>query len=175
MFAAASDIGSASSLNCGLWRERGTLRTSISRVTPWPVSSLRNASIGRVEWPTVSTSQRASSALRGSTGEAAARDDGTARAARQRGGASAGDELADGAPQRGQEFIVEPGIGHEPGDVAGRRMRLGEQPVEPQLGAFAPRRQVAARGAPRVATVVALEAMRCWALQERGGVSTSKL
>ena len=53
--ARAATPRSASWLNCGLWRERGTVRTSISWVTRWARSSSRNASIGRVEWPTVST------------------------------------------------------------------------------------------------------------------------
>src|SRR5436189_2419268 len=57
MPAVASDAASASPLNCGLWRERGTVRTSTSCVTRWATSIGTNSSIGRVEWPTVSTWQ----------------------------------------------------------------------------------------------------------------------
>ena len=51
------EAGSASTLNCGLWRERGTVRTSTSWVTPWAASSATNSSIGRVECPIVKTLQ----------------------------------------------------------------------------------------------------------------------
>src|SRR5664279_946461 len=195
MFAAASGAGKASSLNCGLWRERGTVRTSTNCVTPWATSNSMNASMGRVEWPTVSTLQRVSSAFSGSADEAVGRGDAAGRAVLRRRGALADNELADVAAQHGQEFIVEPGIDLEPGDVARRRMRqrddagrvctpvsrrrchrcmalaaqemglriladeqgeldsrqLGEQAIEPQIGALAAWRQIAARSPPRVA------------------------
>src|SRR2546428_5082835 len=50
-----SDLGSDVLLNCGLRAERGTVRTSTTRVTPCARSSSMNSSIGRVEWPTVRT------------------------------------------------------------------------------------------------------------------------
>src|SRR5436189_146407 len=50
-----SDLGSDVLLNCGLRAERGTERTSTTRVTPCARSSSMNSSIGRVEWPTVRT------------------------------------------------------------------------------------------------------------------------
>src|SRR2546423_11949588 len=50
-----SDRGSEVLLNCGLRAERGTVRTSATRVTPCARSSSMNSSIGRVEWPTVRT------------------------------------------------------------------------------------------------------------------------
>src|SRR5467141_3597164 len=55
MPAVFSDPGSAVLLNCGLRAERGTARTSTTRVTPCARSSSMNSSIGRVEWPTVRT------------------------------------------------------------------------------------------------------------------------
>src|SRR6267378_1480686 len=55
MPAVFSDLGSAVLLNCGLRAERGTVRTSTTRVTPCARSSSMNSSIGRVEWPTVRT------------------------------------------------------------------------------------------------------------------------
>src|SRR5712691_2749683 len=48
-----NDRGSEVLLNCGLRAERGTVRTSATRVTPCARSSSMNSSIGRVEWPTV--------------------------------------------------------------------------------------------------------------------------
>src|SRR5882762_3584873 len=50
-----NDRGSEVLLNCGLRAERGTVRTSATRVTPCARSSSMNSSIGRVEWPTVRT------------------------------------------------------------------------------------------------------------------------
>src|SRR6267378_7795159 len=50
-----NDRGSEVLLNCGLRAERGTVRTSTTRVTPCARSSSMNSSIGRVEWPTVRT------------------------------------------------------------------------------------------------------------------------
>src|SRR5438046_2504336 len=50
-----SDRGSDVLLNCGLRAERGTVRTSTTRVTPCARSSSMNSSIGCVEWPTVRT------------------------------------------------------------------------------------------------------------------------
>src|SRR2546430_15928894 len=50
-----SDLGRDVLLNCGLRAERGTARTSTTRVTPCARSSSMNSSIGRVEWPTVRT------------------------------------------------------------------------------------------------------------------------
>src|SRR2546430_11139960 len=50
-----SDRGSDVLSNCGLRAERGTVRTSTTRVTPCARSSSMNSSIGRVEWPTVRT------------------------------------------------------------------------------------------------------------------------
>src|SRR5882762_4089314 len=55
MPAVFSDVGSDVLLNCGLRAERGTVRTSTTRVTPCARSSSMNSSIGRVEWPTVRT------------------------------------------------------------------------------------------------------------------------
>src|SRR5437879_8811551 len=52
---AASAAARASRLNCGLWRERGTVRTSMSRATEWAFNNAMNSPSGRVEWPTVST------------------------------------------------------------------------------------------------------------------------
>src|ERR1041385_2387224 len=40
-------------LNCGLCRERGIVRTSTRRRTPWARRSSTNSAKGRVEWPTV--------------------------------------------------------------------------------------------------------------------------
>src|SRR5438132_5440449 len=40
-------------LNCGLWRERGIERTSISCFTPFARSKSMNFFLARVEWPTV--------------------------------------------------------------------------------------------------------------------------
>src|SRR5579863_8150005 len=53
MPAAASGAGSASALNCGLARERGTERTSTRRSTPASCNSPISSPIGRVEWPIV--------------------------------------------------------------------------------------------------------------------------
>src|SRR5438477_3343183 len=50
-----SDRGSDVLLNCGLRAERGTVRTSTTRVTPCARSSSMNSPIGCVEWPTVRT------------------------------------------------------------------------------------------------------------------------
>src|SRR6185503_8339195 len=55
MPAVASDSRSASALNCGLRRERGTARTSASCSMPYAARSARKRSIGSVEWPTVNT------------------------------------------------------------------------------------------------------------------------
>jgi hypothetical protein len=38
-----------------LWRERGTVRTSTSRLTEWAANKAINSASGRVEWPTVNT------------------------------------------------------------------------------------------------------------------------
>src|SRR5579872_2390630 len=45
---------------CGLWRERGTVRTSSSRVTPCSSSSAISSAMGRVEWPMVQNTARPS-------------------------------------------------------------------------------------------------------------------
>src|SRR5947208_15837294 len=50
-----SDRGSDVLLNCGLRAERGTVRTSTTRVTPCARSNSMNSPIGCVEWPTVRT------------------------------------------------------------------------------------------------------------------------
>src|SRR5438552_18493418 len=50
---AASGSGKASALNCGLARERGTERTSTSRLTPASFSSATSSPAERVEWPIV--------------------------------------------------------------------------------------------------------------------------
>src|SRR6185503_1604251 len=50
---AASGSGSASALNCGLTRERGTERTSTSRSTPATCNSAISSPAERVEWPMV--------------------------------------------------------------------------------------------------------------------------
>src|SRR6185503_13030139 len=42
-------------LNCGLCRERGTVRTSTTRDTSCTCSKRTNSASVRVEWPTVST------------------------------------------------------------------------------------------------------------------------
>src|SRR5882762_2394262 len=55
MPAFSNDRGSDVLLNWGLRAERGTERTSATRVTPCARSSSMNSSIGRVEWPTVRT------------------------------------------------------------------------------------------------------------------------
>src|SRR5438876_7831533 len=47
--------GSDVLLNCGLCAERGTVRTSTTRLTACARSSSMNSPIGRVEWPTVRT------------------------------------------------------------------------------------------------------------------------
>ena len=78
-------------------------------------------SIAFVECPTVNTWHRLSS-LFGATVDALIGVAGR-RTARQRGalgglGGSVADELADALPQHGQEFIVEPGVGLEPCNVA---------------------------------------------------------
>src|SRR5271163_4105409 len=53
MPAAMSGAGSASALNCGLARERGSERTSTSRATPASLSSAISSPSDRVEWPIV--------------------------------------------------------------------------------------------------------------------------
>src|SRR5580692_2690072 len=55
MPAAAKVCGKTSVLNCGLNRERGTVRTSISRSTADSWSSVISSSAVRVEWPMVKT------------------------------------------------------------------------------------------------------------------------
>src|SRR5687768_10213927 len=57
MPAAASAAGNVSLLNWGLWRERGMVRTSMSRVTAWASSSAIKSASVRVECPTVNTSK----------------------------------------------------------------------------------------------------------------------
>ena len=49
MLAASSASGKVSRLNCGLWRERGTVRTSMTLATEWAASSAINSARGRVE------------------------------------------------------------------------------------------------------------------------------
>jgi hypothetical protein len=56
MFTSRSDSERTSLLNCGLVRERGTVRTSTSLVTPWFVSSDRKPQVLLVECPAVITS-----------------------------------------------------------------------------------------------------------------------
>src|SRR5213592_3962756 len=51
----ARAAGRVSRSNCGLWRERGTVRTSMSRATECSFSNAMNSASARVEWPTVST------------------------------------------------------------------------------------------------------------------------
>src|SRR6476661_2610776 len=58
-----SEAGSESALNCGLWRDPGTVRTSTSWVTLCAASSFTNSSIGRVECPIVNTLQAFASSL----------------------------------------------------------------------------------------------------------------
>src|SRR6266436_3059782 len=53
MPARARSSGSRSRLNWGLWRERGMVRTSVSRPMPWEVSSSISSSTRRVPWPIV--------------------------------------------------------------------------------------------------------------------------
>ena len=50
---AAREAGKTSRLNCGLVRERGTVRTSTTSLTSAVVKSATNSSIGRVECPMV--------------------------------------------------------------------------------------------------------------------------
>src|SRR5438309_8440703 len=52
---AASSTGKVSRLNCGLWRERGTVRTSTRRATECARRRVMKSASGRVEWPTVNT------------------------------------------------------------------------------------------------------------------------
>src|SRR2546428_13783478 len=51
----ARATGRVSRSNCGLWRERGTVRTSMSRATECSFSNAMNSASARVEWPTVNT------------------------------------------------------------------------------------------------------------------------
>ena len=51
----SSDTGNVSRLNCGLWRDRGTVRTSTTRVEQSAFFWRMNSSFDRVECPTVST------------------------------------------------------------------------------------------------------------------------
>src|SRR5687768_7997036 len=44
--------------NCGLKRDRGSVRTSMTRFTPWDFSKWMNSPIGRVECPIVKTKDR---------------------------------------------------------------------------------------------------------------------
>ena len=55
--AASRLAGRFSRLNCGLWRERGTVRTSINRRIPRAFKISMNSSIGRVECPIVLTAK----------------------------------------------------------------------------------------------------------------------
>src|SRR2546428_71266 len=55
MPAIGSDFSRASALNCGLWRERGIVRTSARHSTPWAFRIARKASSDRLECPTVRT------------------------------------------------------------------------------------------------------------------------
>src|SRR2546427_10736758 len=55
MPAIGSDLSRASALNCGLWRERGIVRTSARHSTPWAFRLARKASSDRLECPTVRT------------------------------------------------------------------------------------------------------------------------
>src|SRR5271165_4086228 len=54
MPASASAPGSASVLNCGLWRERGTVRTSTSNSTRCAASITKRSASERLECPMVS-------------------------------------------------------------------------------------------------------------------------
>src|SRR6267142_5184708 len=47
------DFCSVSALNCGLWRERGIVRTSARHSTPWAFRMATKASSDRLECPTV--------------------------------------------------------------------------------------------------------------------------
>jgi len=53
MPAARRDFGNTSALNCGLWRERGMVRISMTCLTPCASSRRMNSSMGRFEWPIV--------------------------------------------------------------------------------------------------------------------------
>src|SRR6266852_1478173 len=55
MPAIGSALSRASALNCGLWRERGIVRTSARHSTPWAFRIARKASSDRLECPTVRT------------------------------------------------------------------------------------------------------------------------
>src|SRR6478609_10796604 len=50
---AAREAGKASRLNCGFFRERGTVRTSTTSLTSAAANRAANSSIGRVECPMV--------------------------------------------------------------------------------------------------------------------------
>jgi hypothetical protein len=54
MRTAVRDSGKDSLLNCGLWRERGTVRTSTRYLTSCAFNNSMKDSRDRVEWPTVS-------------------------------------------------------------------------------------------------------------------------
>src|SRR5712692_2495208 len=109
MAAFFNDRGRDVLLNCGLRAERGTVRTSATRVTPCARSSSMNSSIGRVEWPTVRTGIASPT---GSCGDSDFLGFVQAREVVQRGAAVGGivvldqeplDELAPGAA-RGEGF-----------------------------------------------------------------------
>ena len=51
-----NDRGNEVLLNCGLCRERGTVRTSTTLETPWAFRRWTNSASERVEWPIVSIS-----------------------------------------------------------------------------------------------------------------------
>lgn len=123
--AAAEMLGQPLRLRCGLWRERGTVRTSTSVVIPCPVSMSMNLAIGRVEWPMVKTTRCESlvaSVSAACAGAAGARRAPDADAPLRGAGRSAGEKPPNPAAQHGQEFLLEPGMGLKPGGIARRGM-----------------------------------------------------
>src|SRR5207244_2318207 len=93
---AASAAARVSRLNCGLWRERGTVRTSMSRATEWAFNNAMNSPSGRVEWPTVA-------AIPVNSG-------------------SALNQRVDSCAQHRDELPLEPGMMLEPRLIARRRV-----------------------------------------------------
>src|SRR5204863_2042751 len=107
---AASAAARVSRLNCGLWRERGTVRTSMSRATEWAFNNAMNSPSGRVEWPTVSTTSSESTV-----------------AAIPVNAASALNQRVDSCAQHRDELPLEPGMMLEPRLIA--RRRVGQRHV----------------------------------------------
>src|SRR5437870_11316007 len=101
---AASAAARVSRLNCGLWRERGTVRTSMSRATEWAFNNAMNSPSGRVEWPTVRTTSSESTVILVNS-------------------ASALNQRVDSCAQHQDELQLEPGRMLEPPLIAQRWAR----------------------------------------------------